>query len=208
MNFFIISTFLAVSIFFLAAADQASGFTVCDKDFQAQATQSMNWRRSDHKVPPLAWDLPSRDPQLEEYAQAWAEYGARRRVDPPLRSSLPTGYNVSGYFGALYPPYDGSPEDIVTGIEAEGGEYPFYCREPPDWDDLNQYWRFTMMLWRSSRRVAFGCSRNVETGVLYFSAYFSPPGNLVGQYAVNVLGFGGGGLCIDHGQADQNATVL
>lgn len=65
--------------------------------------------------------------------------------------------------------------------------YHFFGSEPPN--ELSpKYVVFTQLIWLKSREVGIGCARGIRYPYwFYVVADYYPAGNILGEYAVNVL---------------------
>ena len=141
--------------------------------FRAAALKQHNIYRAKHGVPPLV--LRS---QLNDVAQPYAAQLARTNQ---------LGHSGNTYFGENVYAFGASgqalprPETVVDRWYSEIQNYNF---NKPGFHTGTGH--FTQLVWKSSKELGIGIAQAAD-GMWYVVANYSPPGNISGQFPLNVL---------------------
>jgi len=141
--------------------------------FRAAALKQHNIYRAKHGVPPLA--LSS---QLNGVAQQYAEQLAR--TNQLVHSdNTQLGENLYAFesSGQTLP----RPEAVVDRWYSEIQNYNF---DKPGFHTETGH--FTQLVWKSSKELGIGIAQ-AAAGTWYVVANYNPPGNISGQFPLNVL---------------------
>ncbi|MEU1589047.1 CAP family protein [Micromonospora sp. NPDC005710] len=150
-------------------------------EFLQEVLKRVNELRKKHGSPAL-----SLDPELVEYAKSRASFMAEKDnlTHEGLRSE--TGENAS-WAGASAGPTAGSGTAAVDSWYSEISNYDFATGKPID--SKEDIGHFTALVWKNTTKLGVG--RVVGQGTEYWETYivanFSPPGNMAGQYVMNVV---------------------
>ena len=138
-------------------------------------TAYVNNYRSIHQAPPLKWDTT-----IAQFSQNWANYLLINNVFQHSGSSL-YGENLA-YF-------KGYGTDLMTllklAIDMWYNEIKDYDFKKPGFAEGTGH--FTALVWKSSTNFAMGFAINPLTTSVDVTMNMSPPGNVSGQYEINVL---------------------
>jgi hypothetical protein len=135
----------------------------------------INKYRSKHQSPPLSWDNT-----VSNFAQNWSYYLLMNNLFQHSNSKL-YGENLSYFQG-----YNATPlELIIKSIDIWYEEVSKYDFNNPGY--INGTGHFTCLIWKSSTICGFGYSLNKSTNEVIISMNTSPPGNILGKFAENVL---------------------
>ena len=129
----------------------------------------INSYRAKHGSPPLIYNT-SMDSKTESWAQTMSSLGV-------LIHSIPNGE----YGENLGQTNVGGWESIVDAWYNEISQYNF---SNPGFTPATGH--FTQLVWVGSKSMSIGTSSDAS-GNLYVVARFSPPGNVLGQFATNVM---------------------
>jgi len=146
--------------------------TNADKD---SVITHVNKYRSKHQSPPLSWDNT-----VANFSQNWSYYLLTNNLFQHSNSKL-YGENLSYFQG-----YNATPlELIIKSIDIWYEEVSKYDFTNPGY--INGTGHFTCLVWKSSTICGFGFSLNKSTNEVIISMNTSPPGNILGKFAENVL---------------------
>jgi len=141
--------------------------------FRAAALKQHNIYRAKHGVPPLA--LSS---QLNGVAQQYAEQLARtNQLVHSDNTQLGKNLYAFGSSGQTLP----RPEAVVDRWYSEIQNYNF---NKPGFHTGTGH--FTQLVWKSSKELGIGIAQAAD-GTWYVVANYNPPGNISGQFPLNVL---------------------
>lgn len=131
-----------------------------------QWLQAHNNYRALHGVPAVTWSTT-----LEASAQAWAD-------------TCPSGHSSSGYGENMaFASYALSPQNVVDYWYSEEIYYDY---NNPGWS--SQTGHFTQVVWKSTTQIGCGCKTGCSSGWWCVCVcQYNPPGNVIGQFAENVL---------------------
>jgi uncharacterized protein YkwD len=145
--------------------------------FQEEILKKMNELRARHGVLPLKLN-PALNQYAEERANAVSEKGGLRAG----HAGLKPGYGENLYWSWSTGTVMFSGTAAAESWYAEQKDYKADEKNTPSAE------RFTQMIWKGTTEV--GCARLGKPESTYFSTYivcvFSPPGNVAGQFAMNV----------------------
>jgi uncharacterized protein YkwD len=134
----------------------------------APLLEAHNQHRAKHCAAPLVWSTA-----VAKSAQKWADTLAARGCAFE-HSQTPYGENLAaGTVGAL------GPADAVGMWYAEVAKYDFRRGK-----FSMATGHFTQLVWRGSRSL--GCGTSKCKGMQIWVCQYDPPGNVQGQYQVNV----------------------
>lgn len=138
-------------------------------------TNYINTFRKSHQVPPLIWDA-----KISKYAQNWSNY---------LLLNNKFEHSGSSIYGENLAFFKGFNGDMVTLVKRsidlwylEISKYDFSKNEYSD-----STGHFTCLVWKDSTHFGLGVSINPTTKQAVITFNTSPPGNIIGQFATNVL---------------------
>ncbi len=135
----------------------------------------INNYRAKHQSPPLTWDVSPAN-----FAQNWSYYLLSNNLFQHSNSKL-YGENLSYFQG-----YKATPlELILKSVDLWYNEISMYDFNNPGYQ--NGTGHFTCLIWKSSTKFGIGISINKTSNEVVISMNTSPPGNILGQFAVNVL---------------------
>ena len=141
--------------------------------FRAAALKQHNVYRAKHDVSPLT--LSSR---LNDVAQHYAEQLARtNRLVHSGNTHFGENLYAFGSSGQALP----RPEAVVDRWYSEIQNYNF---DKPGFHTGTGH--FTQLVWKSSKELGMGIAQAAD-GTWYVVANYSPPGNISGQFPLNVL---------------------
>ena len=141
--------------------------------FRAAALKQHNIYRAKHGVPPLV--LSS---QLNGVAQQYAEQLARtNQLVHSDNTQLGENLYAFGSSGQTLP----RPEAVVDRWYSEIQNYNF---DKPGFHTETSH--FTQLVWKSSKELGIGIAQAAD-GTWYVVANYNPPGNISGQFPLNVL---------------------
>ncbi len=168
--------FLTFFVFFAGGDFQNK----CSKYFQRRFAYKADSYRWIHRASNLYVDDMPAD-GLPYYAQLKAQFLAgNSKFDPP-----PPPIYFSLVHKIFHPDEDGFK--VAEEMYQTGADYPFYCKEPPE-EARQKYSQFTQLIWRSTKKIAFGCDDNQKTGERHSAIItWEEPGNQKGDYTNNVL---------------------
>lgn len=160
------------------------GFTDRTNDeFLQEVLNKVNVLRARHGSSLLTLDL-----ELVEYAKSRASFMAEKDklTHEGLRSG--TGENAS-WAGAPSGPAAGSGIDAVDSWYAENSNYDYATGKQIDPDPNKAIGHFTALVWKNTTKIGVGrvAGQGKEWWETYIVANFSPPGNMEGQYVMNVV---------------------
>ena len=142
-------------------------------DFRAAALKQHNVYRAKHGVPPLALSA-----QLNDVAQHYAEQLARtNQLVHSGNTHFGENLYAFGSSGQALP----RPETVVERWYSEIQNYNF---DKPDFHTGTGH--FTQLVWKSSKELSIGMAQAAD-GTWYIVANYSHPGNISGQFPLNVL---------------------
>ena len=127
---------------------------------------------------------------LADHNRLRARHGASPlTLDGGLSNAAANHAQSCAYDGSLYHSDSGYGENLAAGYEP-GSVTDGWSSEESDYDYNNPQYspntgHFTQIVWKSSRRLGVGFARGAD-GMLYTVAYYSPPGNVQGQFRANV----------------------
>ena len=139
--------------------------------FREGALQQHNRYRTKHGVPPLVLNA-----QLNDVAQHHAEQLARINQ---LVHSEQEHYGENLYASSASTPP--RPEAVVDSWYNEIQHYDF--NQPGFRPDTGH---FTQVVWKSSHELGIGIAQ-AANGTWYVVGNYRPPGNIINQFATNVL---------------------
>ncbi|MGC4773256.1 CAP family protein [Micromonospora sp. DT44] len=152
-------------------------------EFLQEVLTKVNELRAKHGSPPLTLD-----PELVEYAKSRAAFMAEKDdlTHEGLRSG--TGENASKA-SASSGPAAASGTDAVEGWYAENSNYDYTTGKKIDPDPYKAIGHFTALVWKSTTKIGVGrvAGQSGQWWDTYIVANFSPPGNMGGQYVMNVV---------------------
>lgn len=131
-----------------------------------------NRARAEHCAPALQWSA-----ELEAFAADWATRLRDRGCAMEHRQGSPHGENLSYRF----PAGSGSAENVVGAWVDERRLYDF---SNPGFSMKTGH--FTQVVWRGTQALGCATVRCGDQAELWVCNY-SPPGNMRGQYQINVL---------------------
>ncbi|XP_033220497.1 uncharacterized protein LOC117175064 isoform X2 [Belonocnema kinseyi] len=142
--------------------------------------------RVSHGSPPLVEDAKVKHlspfiSKLNQFAQEWAENLAKRNI-MEHRGNNPYGENI-------YQAYNSDPEWIMKPIDSvkvwyeEISLYKFGEEKPRNPSAVGH---FTQLVWKETEKVGVGMATSAK-GHVYIVCNYDPPGNVIGQFAKNVL---------------------
>ena len=135
----------------------------------------INNYRAKHQSPPLTWDVSPAN-----FAQNWSYYLLSNNLFQHSNSKL-YGENLSYFQG-----YKATPlELILKSVDVWYNEISMYDFNNSGYQ--NGTGHFTCLIWKSSTKFGIGISINKTSNEVVISMNTSPPGNILGQFAVNVL---------------------
>ena len=141
--------------------------------FRAAALKQHNVYRAKHGVPPLVLST-----QLNDVAQHYAEQLARINQ---LVHSNNTHFGENLYAFGSSDQVLPRPETVVDRWYNEIQKYNF---DKPGFHTGTGH--FTQLVWKSSKELGMGTAQ-AANGTWYVVANYSPPGNISGQFPLNVL---------------------
>lgn len=152
-------------------------------DFQHEVLTKINELRARHGSAPLTLD-----PELTDYAKSRASFMAEQ--DELTHAGLRSGTGENGsWAGAPYGPAAGSGTDAVNSWYQEMTNYDFAKGQPIDPDPTKPIGHFTALVWKNTTKLGIG--RVAGQGKQYWETYivanFAPPGNMRGEYVINVV---------------------
>lgn len=171
---FVLMTFMIIATLFCHWGDNASGATPAEIQ---QWLQAHNNYRTLHGVPSVTWSTV-----LETSAQTYA-------------NSCPSGHSGWGYGENIFwcDGYAPTPQGVVDLWYSEEQYYDYNnpgSSNPPG----NTIGHFTQVVWKSTTQIGCGCKNGCSVYVNGSGPYsdvcvcqYSPPGNVLGQYAANVF---------------------
>ena len=139
--------------------------------FRAGALQQHNRYRAKHGAPPLVLSM-----QLNEVAQQHAEQLAR------TNQFLHSGQE--DYGENLYASSDSTPPRPEAVVDSWYNEIHRYDFNQPGFRPGTGH--FTQVVWKSSQELGIGIAQGAN-GTWYVVGNYRPPGNIVNQFAPNVL---------------------
>ncbi|KAH9396160.1 CRISP protein [Tyrophagus putrescentiae] len=129
-------------------------------------------KRRRHRANRLALEEAGGGGPLEAYSQAWADYLARLVPYQPPPSTAKKAWPRR------------SSRECLQPVKAV---YRWYGEEPPE-DRFAEYYAFTQLVWRRSQVIGVACADDaVDYWRRQMVITFQPRGDLLGQYASNVL---------------------
>ena len=138
-------------------------------------TEYINAYRRVHQSPPLTWNST-----VQTFAQQWAEY------------LLPTNtltHSKTTIYGENLAYFRGYGKDIVTliklSVDAWYNEHLLYNYTDATFSNATGH--FTTLVWKSSKVFGMGIAINQTTGAAIITYNCSPPSNIIGRFAENVL---------------------
>jgi glioma pathogenesis-related protein 2 len=141
--------------------------------FRAAALKQHNIYRAKHGVPPLVLST-----QLNDVAQHYAEQLARiNQLVHSNNTHFGENLYAFGPSGQALP----RPETVVDRWYSEIQNYNF---DKPGFHTGTGH--FTQLVWKSSKELGMGIAQAAD-GTWYVVANYSPPGNISGQFPLNVL---------------------
>jgi glioma pathogenesis-related protein 2 len=141
--------------------------------FRAAALKQHNLYRAKHGAPPLVLSA-----QLNDMAQHYAEQLARtNRLVHSGNKSYGENLYAFGSSGQARP----RAEAVVDRWYSEIKDYNF---NKPGFHTGTGH--FTQLVWKSSQELGIGIAQ-ATNGTWYVVGNYSPPGNIAGQFATNVL---------------------
>jgi uncharacterized protein YkwD len=162
-----------LSLFACASIDASAPGHLDLAAFRAAALKQHNVYRAKHGVPPLA--LSS---QLNGVAQQYAEQLARtNQLVHSDNTQLGENLYAFGSSGQALPRL----EAVVDRWYSEIQNYNF---DKPGFHTGTGH--FTQLVWKSSKELGMGMAQAAD-GTWYVVANYSPPGNISGQFPLNVL---------------------
>jgi glioma pathogenesis-related protein 2 len=141
--------------------------------FRAAALKQHNVYRAKHGVPPLVLST-----QINNVAQHHAEQLARtNQLVHSGNTHFGENLYAFGSSGQALP----RPETVVDRWYSEIQNYNF---DKPGFHTGTGH--FTQLVWKSSKELGMGMAQAAD-GTWYVVANYSPPGNISGQFPLNVL---------------------
>lgn len=158
------------------ATDLVSKFkstSISNDKFEEEFLNAHNQYRRQHGVPPIQLSK-----NLCKYADEWARTLAKR-CQTDHRDQNDYGENI---FSA----WSSDPNFIVTGKDPVDKwysevKYHKFGREPTDLRSGH----FSQVIWADTKEVGVGVAKSKE-GQVYVVANYSPPGNVIGNFATKV----------------------
>ena len=141
--------------------------------FREAALQQHNVYRAKHGSPPLVLH-----PQLNEVSQHHAEQLARTKQ---LIHSAQEHYGENLYAASASNSTPPRPEEVVHAWYSEREHYDF---NQPGFRPETSH--FTQVVWKASQELGVGMAQ-ASDGTWYVVANYRPPGNILNQFAANVL---------------------
>ena len=141
--------------------------------FREAALQQHNVYRATHGSPPLVLR-----PELNDAAQQHAEQLARTNQ---LIHSAQEEYGENVYAASSSNATPPRPEEVVDAWYSEIEHYDFH--QPGFRPDTSH---FTQVVWKASHELGMGIAQAAD-GTWYVVGNYRPPGNIVEQFATNVL---------------------
>jgi hypothetical protein len=135
----------------------------------------VNNYRAINQSPPLLWD-----DSIYLFSQNWSNY--------MLSSKLFKHSGISSY-GENIAYFQGYGTDLITlikkSIDLWYNEIVNYDFTNPGYSDKTGH--FTCLVWKSSTKFAMGIAIDASSNEVYITMNTSPPGNVIGQFDLNVL---------------------
>ncbi|KAG2494092.1 hypothetical protein HYH03_007731 [Edaphochlamys debaryana] len=145
----------------------STGAPVEDAAYGQQALDRHNLYRSQHSTAPLLWS-----PELETAARAWAQ----RCVFEHDLENTEQGENLAWGFP--------DPASAIDAFYAEGAGYA-YSADPADPHAVGHFTQACVVIWVASTHVACAAA-TCASGQIFHVCRYSPPGNVIGEFADNV----------------------
>jgi hypothetical protein len=141
----------------------------------AEITAYINAYRHTNQAPPLTWDAT-----IANFAQNWSHY---------LLSNDVFQHSGTTQYGENLAQFQGYGTDVMVQLKkavdlwyAESASYNY---NDPTYSSAVGH--FTCLVWVSSTSFGMGFSINTLTDTVDIVMNTSPPGNVIGQFAQNVL---------------------
>jgi uncharacterized protein YkwD len=167
----LIGTILSMLVFSNSAPRAADRLDLAA--FREAALQQHNVYRAKHGVLPLVLSA-----QLNEVAQHHAEQLARTNQ---LVHSEQEQYGENLYASSASNSTPPRPEEVVDAWYNEIQHYDF---NQPGFRPETSH--FTQVVWKASQELGIGMAQ-ASDGTWYVVANYRPPGNILNQFATNVL---------------------
>ena len=150
----------------------------------AQWLQAHNNYRALHGVPPVTWSAT-----VATSAQNWA-------------NTCPSGHSSSGYGENMaYASYAQTPQGVVDRWYSEE---PLYDYSNPGYYQNPGTGHFTQVVWKNTTQIGCGCKNGCTGWYSVCVCQYNPPGNVIGQFAANVLL---PGVALTLGEAVDNTSL-
>jgi len=140
-----------------------------------EITGYINNYRQINQAPPITWDTT-----IAQYSQSWANYLLKNNLFQHSGTPL-YGENLA-YF-------KGYGTDLMTllklAIDMWYNESKLYDFNNPVFSEATGH--FTALVWKSTTNFGIGFAINPDTTAVDICMNLSPPGNVEGEYTLNVL---------------------
>jgi len=148
---------------------------ILDQTIITEITNYINNYRKLNSAPPLKWDNT-----VAAFSQKWSNYLLTNHLFQHSGTQK-YGENLA-YFG-------GYGTDILTllklAVDMWYNEIKMYDFNNPGFSEATGH--FTCLVWKSSTTFGMGISINPSSGTVDIVMNTSPPGNVIGEFAQNVL---------------------
>ncbi|EDO35383.1 predicted protein [Nematostella vectensis] len=141
--------------------------------FQKDCIEVHNELRAQHQAPKVTWS-----DQLAKDAQAWANHIAK---NGRLEHSSPDSRPDQGENLFMSSPGEINAGDVVDEWYSEVSKYKF---GKPGWQSGTGH--FTQVVWKGTKEVAMASAEGPD-GSVYVVGRYKPAGNVLTQFADNVL---------------------
>jgi len=140
-----------------------------------EITDYINNYRQINQAPPITWDTT-----IAQFSQSWANYLLKNNLFQHSGTTL-YGENLA-YF-------KGYGTDLITllkqAVDMWYNEIKLYDFNNPVFSEATGH--FTALVWKSTTNFGIGFAINPDTTAVDITMNFSPPGNVEGEYTLNVL---------------------
>lgn len=140
-----------------------------------ELTNYVNTYRAKNQAPPMIWDAT-----ISNFSQSWSNYLLTNNVFKHSGTPL-YGENLAWFQG-----YGTDPMSLLKkSIDNWYNEISLYDFNNPGFSEATGH--FTCLVWVSSTKFAMGISIDTTTNTVDVTMNTSPPGNVIGKFAENVL---------------------